>query len=203
MKILTPLLLLLAACSASHAYRRPAPVAFAGSTAETWDTQAAEDHHLHPKEGSACPDLPRLLQATGTAAAQAAGEPRAAGASATMAALADAMLTTTHGAPYGGPGRLTLVLRHYPGGREEANRAIFIVVPALRAGEAEREFRDAEIRADLHEPVLSVKARLETGRVLVRRGAGDLRAIELSLTLKPDGGDPVRVEARLETTVAR
>lgn len=200
MKGLLPIVLALSACSASHAYRQPAQVAPAGGSEEIWDSQAAEDLHLHPGEGSMCPDLPRILEAT----ARASGEPRLAESGATLAALTDSMLSLTHGAPYGGPDRLTLVLRHYPEGSEKCDRALFVVVPALRPGEAEREFRDAEIQAALHDPLLAVKASIKSGRVSVRRRDGDRCAFELSLLLAPAaGGELLRFEARVEAAVAR
>jgi len=200
MKVLLPLVLSLSACSASHVFRQLARVAPAGGPEETWDSQAAEGLHIHPREGSACPDLPRILEA----AARATGEPRMAEAGATLAALTDGMLSLTHGAPYGGPGRLTLVLRHYPEGDQKADRGLFIVVPALGAGETEREFRDAEIRAALHEPLLSMKASLESGRVLVRREESDRCEFQISLILSPEpGGDLLRIETRVRVAVAR
>jgi hypothetical protein len=200
MKALLPLVLSLSACSASHAYRQPAEVAISGTPADTWDAQAAEGLHVHPREGSACPDLPRILEAT----ARATGEPRMAEAGATLAALTDGMLSLTHGASFGGPGRLSVALRHYSQGDEMADRGLFIVTPALRAGEMEREFREDELRAELQDPILSVMASLKTGRVLVRRKGSNRCEFQISLILSPEaGGDLLRIEARAEAVVAR
>jgi hypothetical protein len=206
MKSLAPLFLALAACSSPHAFRQPATVTLFGERPglETWDAEAAAGRHLHPKEGSSCDVLTRTLQTGGDVLARATEQPAVTGAAAAMSGLVHIMISQSHGAPYGGPARITLALRHYPEGQKEADRGLFVVTPELAPDEAERTFRDAEISAEFHEPVLSVNASLESGRVRVRRRGADRLEFELFLVLKPAGGGArLQVVTRAEATVAR
>ena len=206
MKTLAPLLLALAACSSTHAHRQPATVTIFGEhpALELWEAEAAAHHHLHPKEGSACEELARTLQEAGDVAARAAGEPGMSRAAAGMSGLVHVMITQSHGAPYGGPGQLTLALRHTPEGGKEADRGLFVVTPALATGENERTFRDADLVAEYHEPLISAKASLESGRVLVRRRGAERLDFELFLVLKPaGGGERLQVVTRAEAAIAR
>jgi len=206
MKGLPAVLLAVAACSTPHPFRQPATVTLFGdrNRLEVWDAEAAADGHLHPREGSACGELTRTLQAAGDVGALATDEPAVAKAAAAISGLVHVMISQTHGAPYGGPARLALALRHYPEGQKEPDRGLFVVTPALPRGEVERTFRDAEVTAEVHEPLLQVKAALESGRVLVRRlGEGRLE-FELFLVLKPaGGGERLQVVTRVEAAVAR
>jgi hypothetical protein len=204
MRALPLVLLVLAACARapSRVPGPPASVTLSGSAPglETWEAEAAVDRHLHPLEGAGCEDLPRVLKTSGEFAGAVSREPRVAEAAESISGLVHALISQSHGAPYGGPERLTLALRHVP----EADRALFVVLPRLRPEETERTFRDAEIRADYHQPMRTVQATLESGRVSVRRTSGDLCEFELFLVLRPRGGaDSLQVVTRVEAPVAR
>jgi hypothetical protein len=177
-----PLLLLLA--GACRTAPPPQPVATVtigepGAAAETWEADAAAGVHVHPlSTRSHC------------------GELDAAGQSPAMHAL----VSQTCGAAYGGPGRLTLVLRRPAGAPDPSDRGLLVVVPELRPDEPQRTFQDAEIQADLHDPLPTVVASLETGTVRVRRLDRHRYAVDLRLTLRSPAARRVQICATTEAS---
>jgi hypothetical protein len=114
------------------------------------------------------------------------------------------MLSRTHGEAYGGPGFLVLAMRHYASEMEEADRGLFLVLPALGANELERTFREAEFRAEYHDPIPAAKAALERGRVTVRRISPESLEFELFLVLKRAGSaERFQVITRVDAPVSR
>ena len=189
------LLLALAACSSPPAPHPTAPVTIFGEHPglEMWDAETAADRHLHPREGSDCAGIAAL---TAAIANPELGHPVVNDARARFPAIVESLLAQIHGAPYGGPARLTLALRHHSEGRKEADRALFVVIPTLAPGEAGHTFRDREVSAEYHEPLLSVKASLESGRVHARRLDGGGFEFELFLVLRSPEGERLQVVTR-------
>jgi hypothetical protein len=200
----------LGACSS----RASLPVSPAGITLladrgrlETWEARSLAHGHLHargPDDGG-CAALAEMVRVMTVLSSGVEGE-RAESVRNTgeaMAALVEGMCVTMFGRGYGGKGRLALALRP-PGGEGEA---LFVVVPALAAGESDRTFRTGEILAEFLAPLGRVEAALESGRVRVRRGEASGTEFELFLVLRPAAAgaayERLQVVARTETPAGR
>jgi hypothetical protein len=116
-----------------------------------------------------------------------------------MSALVEQMCVQTLGRGYGGKGLLALSLRP----SAESPEALFVVVPALAAGETERTFRPPQILAEYLSPLDRVEASLDGGRVHLRRLEGGGREIEVFLVLRPKEAsapyERLQIVSRLQT----
>ncbi len=203
MRRLVPVLALLAACARAEPAGGRATVTLLGAEGrlEEWRALAIEGRHLHALAGGAC-DAEDLLRRSADLFPE---RPPDVGAS--FAAMVEATFAGVRGPAYGGPGRLALALRRHPADAEAAAEAVVLELPAPGPGEVEREFTVRECRGEYLGPSPPVRARLEGGRVRVRRLEGGGYDFELFLILRPDGPgagfERLQVVARLETAAPR
>lgn len=186
MKRILPAFLALAACASSRTPGLPATVTLLGSEGrlETWEAVAAEGEHLHPAGGEMCALFRKM-----TAAVFSLEEPKARGAAKGLAAVTEANMEALYGKAYGGPDRLVLGLRRFAPGKETPEEAVFVDLPALKANETERAVDAPDFTAEYLSPVPSVRARLDRGRVRVRRLGPGRYEFEVFLVLRPvEGG---------------
>lgn len=198
------LVLLTAACAPRRDLPSdPATVTLLGDRGrlETWRAWAVEGGHLHARRGDgsclAVADLLRVVVlGAGLGKDERSESLRKSGE--TLAAMVQGMCTVLFGRGYGGKGLHALSLRPSP----ESEEALFVVVPALAPGEAERTFAPPEILAEYLSPSGRVEAALDGGRVALRRLEGTRREFELFLVLRPAGPgayERLQVVARFET----
>ena len=206
------LCLLCAACSDPQRAGEPAPVALADSsvTVDDWHAVAVVDGHIHPHAGGeAAIEATTALVSSGleilkTMEADRDTRDRLAQTVDCFCRTLTVMLRGMFGDPYGGRGRLTLGLRHYPEGENGADRGVFIELPALKPGETERTVSAADMIAAYHDPILEPKATVESGWVTVRQVGEDRAEFHVALIFRVTAtGERLHLVTRTEAPLSR
>ena len=195
------LLAAVGACSSGPA-GAPAPTALAGEEVRvgTWTGIVVQDGPLYANPDVA--EMLRLVEQNQRVASKALeGSGASTDALESFGSTMRSMLDRLYGAPYGGPGRLVLGL-YRTGDDGRGTEAVFLEFSALKPGETDRTANAPDIFGAYHRPLNTIRARLESGRVRIRRTDGGRAEFHVAVIFRVPNTDErlhliTRVEAPL------